>query len=54
LGRYVAGDCVEADEDVDHQPIVDSEGECICLAAVEGRLLLQGWIGRVVQRFIGI
>jgi putative transcriptional regulator len=54
LGRYVTGDCVEADEDVDHQPIVDSEEECICLAAVEGRLLLQGWIGRVVQRLIGI
>lgn len=54
FGRYRAGDCVEADEDVDHQPVVDSQGECICLAAVEGRLRLNGWISRLLQPLIGI
>ncbi|HEX9167968.1 MAG TPA: ChrR family anti-sigma-E factor [Roseiarcus sp.] len=54
LGRYRAGDCVELDEEVNHQPIVDQDGECICLAAVEGRLRLSGWIGRLIQPLIGI
>jgi putative transcriptional regulator len=54
LGHYGAGDCVEADEDIDHQPVVDSDSECVCLAAVEGRLRLHGWIGRLFQPLIGI
>lgn len=54
FGRYRAGDCVEADEDVDHQPVVDLDGECICLAAVEGRLRLDSWVGRMLQPLIGI
>jgi putative transcriptional regulator len=54
LGRYRAGDCIEMDEDVNHQPVVDQDGECICLAAVEGKLRLSGWIGRLIQPLIGI
>jgi putative transcriptional regulator len=54
LGQYRAGDCIEMDEEVDHQPIVDQGGECVCLAAVEGRLRLSGWIGRLIQPLIGI
>ncbi len=54
FGRYVLGDCVEADDDIDHQPIVDSDVECICLAAVDGRLRLRGWLARMVQPFIGL
>ncbi len=54
LGRYRVGDCVEMDEEVDHQPVVDAGGECVCLAAVEGRLRLSGWVGRLIQPLIGI
>ena len=54
LGQYRAGDCIEMDEEVSHQPVVDRDGECICLAAVEGRLRLSGWIGRLIQPLIGI
>ena len=54
LGQYRAGDCIEMDEEVSHQPVVDRDGECICLAAVEGRLRLSGWIGRLMQPLIGI
>jgi len=53
-GRYVAGDCIEADDDIDHQPTIDSDVECICLAAVEGRLRLRGFIARMVQPFLGL
>ena len=54
LGRYRAGDCIEMDEEVKHQPVVDQDGECVCVAAVEGRLRLSGWIGRLIQPLIGI
>lgn len=54
FGHYVEGDCIEMDEDVDHQPVVDRDGECIVLAAVEGRLRLRGWLGRLFQPLIGI
>jgi putative transcriptional regulator len=54
LGQYRAGDCIEMDEEVSHQPVVDRDGACICLAAVEGRLRLSGWIGRLMQPLIGI
>jgi putative transcriptional regulator len=54
FGHYVAGDCVEADEDVEHQPIVDSDVECICLVAFDGRLRLRGWVGRLIQPWLGL
>ena len=54
FGRYRAGDLIEMDEDVDHQPVVDAGGECVCLVSVEGRLRLSGWIGRLVQPLIGL
>lgn len=50
---YGAGDFGEADEHVDHLPIVDADGECICIASVEGRLRIHG-IGRLLQPFIGL
>jgi len=50
---YAAGDFAEADPTVDHLPQVDADGECICIAAVEGRLRIHG-IGRLLQPFIGL
>ena len=52
-GRYDPGDMDEADADVEHQPIVDPEGECICIAALEGRMRLRGFFGRLIQPLIG-
>jgi len=54
LGRFGAGDCIELDEEVRHQPVVDPDGECVCLTALEGKLRLSGWIGRLIQPLIGI
>jgi putative transcriptional regulator len=51
-GQYGPGDMAEHDETVLHQPRADEEG-CICLAALEGGLRLDGWMGRV-QRRLGI
>ncbi|WP_243367773.1 ChrR family anti-sigma-E factor [Microvirga solisilvae] len=52
--RFARGDIEEADADVKHQPVVDPDGECICLAAIDGHMRLQGLIGRLVQPFVGI
>jgi putative transcriptional regulator len=54
LGHYSTGDCIEADEDVDHQPTVDREAECICLAAVEGRLRVHSLLGRLLLPLVGL
>lgn len=53
-GRYVAGDFAEADAELEHQPVVDSDRDCICLAAIEGTMRLTGMFGRVLQPFLGL
>lgn len=52
-GRYGPGDLDEAGDDVQHQPIVDKDGECICIAALEGQMKLRGFFGRLIQPLIG-
>ena len=52
-GRYGPGDLDEADDDVQHQPIVDKDGECICIAALEGQMKLSGFFGRLIQPLFG-
>lgn len=52
-GQYLAGDLDEADDGVDHQPIVGDESECICLAAVEGDTRLHGVLGRLLRPIVG-
>ena len=54
FGHYGAGDYVEADDDVDHIPVVDADAECICLAAIEGRLRLRSFAARLLQPLIGL
>ena len=51
-GRYFPGDLSEVDSETEHQPIVDPDQECICLAAVEGRLRLRGFLGRLIEPFM--
>jgi putative transcriptional regulator len=52
-GRYGPGDLDEADSDVDHQPVVDPQSECICLAALEGDARLHGLLGRLLWPLVG-
>lgn len=48
LGRFASGDFASAEGDFQHQPIVEADGECICLFATEGRLKPHGLIGSIV------
>lgn len=52
-GIFSAGDLVEADEDDDHQPIVGSDAECVCVIAIDGHLRLHG-IARIVRPLLGL
>jgi len=53
-GRYLPGDLIGEDEETDHTPIVDEDGECICLVSLEGSMRIKSWLGRLVQPFIGL
>ncbi len=48
FGRYRPGDLSEMDSDIDHQPVVDPDGECICLTALEGEMRIGGLFGRLL------
>ena len=54
MGRYCVGDLIHEDEETDHAPMVDTDGECICLAAIEGPMKIKSWLGRMVQPFLGL
>ena len=52
-GEYFPGDLDEADEDVDHQPVVGRESDCVCLAALEGDTRLHSILGRLMRPIVG-
>ncbi|CAM5471682.1 ChrR family anti-sigma-E factor [Mesorhizobium sp. UC74_2] len=52
-GRYFPGDLDEADDDVDHRPVVGQESDCVCLAALEGDTRLHGLLGRLLRPIVG-
>lgn len=54
FGTFGPGDMAEMDDDVEHQPIVDRGGDCICLAAMEGQMRFKSFIGRMLQPIFGI
>ena len=54
FGTFATGDVADLDIDVEHQPIVDSHEDCICLVAQEAPARFKGIIGRLLQPFIGI
>ncbi|PLW76311.1 ChrR family anti-sigma-E factor [Cohaesibacter celericrescens] len=53
-GRYAAGDIQEADDGLDHQPVADTDEECICLAVTDAPLEFKSIISRMIQPMVGI
>ncbi len=51
-GRYGAGDCDDADEDDFHSPVIEGGEECVCLVAMQGDIVFQSLLGRIVQPFV--
>jgi len=54
FGRFGPGDVADLDEDVEHEPRVDKDGECICLVATEEPARFKGFFSRVLQPLTGI
>ncbi|MSO98625.1 MAG: hypothetical protein EXR11_10470 [Rhodospirillaceae bacterium] len=48
-GSYRRGDVEFADNNVTHQPIVDDDGDCICLVVTSGELKPTGLFARILQ-----
>jgi putative transcriptional regulator len=51
-GRFGIGDCDDADETVEHLPVVEDGEECICLVAMQGHIRLLSFVGRLIQPFV--
>jgi putative transcriptional regulator len=50
LGRYFPGDVAERDETMDHHPVINAGGDCICLVGSEAPEQFRGRIFRHWQR----
>ena len=50
--HFGPGDFDLGDETVDHEPVVDSGQDCVCLVAMQGELRLKGLLGRIMQPFV--
>lgn len=53
VGRYGPGDLDEQGEETEHQPIVEADGECICIGAIDGMMKPHGWLARMLQPLFG-
>lgn len=49
---YFPGDFEEADQETLHRPRVISDEPCLCVAALDGQIVLDGWFGRLIQPFV--
>jgi putative transcriptional regulator len=51
-GHFLRGDVAVSDQEVDHSPVADAEGDCICLVVTDAPLKLTGRIGRFLNPFV--
>ncbi|MER2535194.1 MAG: ChrR family anti-sigma-E factor [Rhizobiaceae bacterium] len=51
-GRYEAGDFDEAGAEHGHRPVVDPVLGCTCIVALSGKVLFDGWFGRLIQPLV--
>lgn len=54
LGLFAAGDFAAAENDLNHQPIVQGREDCVCLFATEGRLKPQGVLARLAFAYANV
>ncbi|QGZ96059.1 ChrR family anti-sigma-E factor [Terricaulis silvestris] len=54
LGLFSTGDFAATDTDVNHQPVVQGDEDCICLFATEGRLKPKGLLGRIAFAYADV
>lgn len=54
MGRFAAGDVADLDEEIEHKPVAEDEGDCICLVAIEAPTRFKSFAARLMQPFVGI
>ena len=54
MGRFAPGDVADLDHEIEHQPIVDSDEDCICVVAFETQAKFKSIWARLAQPFVGI
>jgi putative transcriptional regulator len=54
MGRFSPGDVADLDTEIEHQPIVDSDEDCICVIAFETRAIYKTILAKLAQPFVGI
>ena len=52
-GRFAAGDVADLDPEIEHQPVVEPDEDCICLVAVERPARFKGLLPRLFQPIVG-
>lgn len=53
-GRFAAGDFAEMTDEIDHQPSVTPDSECLCLIASERPMKVTTLVGRIVHLMTGV
>jgi len=51
-GHYGPGDCDDADEADTHSPVIAAGEDCICVVAMQGNIVFQSALGRLIQPFV--
>jgi putative transcriptional regulator len=52
--QFLPGDFAVRDASHRHQPIVDDDGQCLCLVVLDAPLRLTGAVGRLLNPFLRI
>ena len=53
IGHYLRGDVAAADETVDHRPVADDDGPCICFAVTTAPLKMTGSLSQLFSDIFG-
>lgn len=51
-GHYGRGDVAEGDPTDEHRPVVDPDGDCLCLVVLDAPVKLLGVMGRLINPFL--
>ena len=54
IGLFGPGDVADLDEDIEHQPRVEPDADCLCVVAIEAPARFKSVFGRLFQPFVGI
>jgi putative transcriptional regulator len=52
VGQYLRGDVSVCDGALDHQPVADADGDCICLSVTDAPLRFTGPLGPLLNLFV--